>query len=520
MNSLFTPEVRTDPALQSIISHYTVLTHLLHRDQLAQNVNPYPHKRIRGGSVNELLAPSEPQSDSSSTPQARLTKTVTDWQNLDAKLLGLQEAQPEISTHCPPHESDTTEHLNYPIFPSHESAPPFSEHLSPRTTLLPGPSLPLTRHNLCQLNDGMSDPKTPEKTSSKSTTLKTKSSASLKVGPVRQLLKLNNMLFDSKQATGNALAKTFAEAIVMSPRDSPDRPQAGQELAELMRKYSHHNESTLMHQWFHPLVKDDRQPNQGFHEQGAGAVDGDEEESASVLNPDGVWRLFRADGLDSSWDKEFRRNSIPQLNHPDKKALAALLKDLPRLVNPKPDITYGYDNDSFTDEQQLLNFRHSPVAKISDAIDWPFFIVEAKLGGMDAVQNQCIRSGSALVHSIRRLLQEYDIAVNDISDESTVFTLAITTGSAYIHVHWAEKRADGTMAYHMKSVSGFSLGFEPAQMDLRKAINNILDWGLLRRKHKIDKMLEVMLAKTEGGKRAAPSPSSAETSSKQAKTQG
>ncbi|KAI4156780.1 MAG: hypothetical protein L6R39_001035 [Caloplaca ligustica] len=141
-----------------------------------------------------------------------------------------------------------------------------------------------------------------------------------------------------------------------------------------------------MHQWLHHLVKDDRQPNQNLLHQGSGGPDGEEEgikefqaaeEGSPILSPDRVWRLFQADGLDSSGDREFRRKSISTPNHLDKKALAALLEGLPRIANPKPAITYGCDVDSFTDEHRPLNIRLGHVAKTSDAINRSFLLVEA-----------------------------------------------------------------------------------------------------------------------------------------------
>lgn len=357
---------------------------------------------------------------------------------------------------------------------------------------------------------------TPENSESKSTTRNTKSSTSVKVGPVRELLRLKNMRFDDDRARGDAAAFVFGESIVNSRRDSPDRPQSDQGLAGLMRKYSQDNEATLMHKWFHPLVKDDRMPNERLAYQEAAVMDRDEdmerfedaEESRQILDPNGVWRFFQADGLESSWDKEFHRGSIPKLDHPNKKDLAKLLEVLPRIVNPKPDITYGYDNNFFTDVQRALNLRLISTAKISSAINWPFLNVDAKLSDILAAVNQCNRSGSGVVCSVWRVCDEYDITIPDIDDVSTVFTLAITTGSAYIHVHWAELE-HGVRVYHMKTVAGFALGMEKAHMDLRKAINSILDWGLLRRKPKIDQLLDAILAKEKekkSGERGATAP--------------
>lgn len=70
----------------------------------------------------------------------------------------------------------------------------------------------------------------------------------------------------------------------------------------------------------------------------------------------------------------------------------------------------------------------------------------------------------------------------------------------------------------METVAGFTLGLEEAQMDLRKPIKNILDWESLRRKSKIDKIHETILARTKSGKRGAPSPPNPEASSRHAKT--
>ena len=79
-----------------------------------------------------------------------------------------------------------------------------------------------------------------------------------------------------------------------------------------------------------------------------------------------------------------------------------MFKDLPRIEQPRPDITYGlWKKDLSSLLCNILDKYHCDLAK---GLYLPFFIVEVKT--QDAIpgeaENQCIRGGASLVNTIHQ----------------------------------------------------------------------------------------------------------------------
>ncbi|KAL8941719.1 MAG: hypothetical protein Q9211_001710 [Gyalolechia sp. 1 TL-2023] len=348
----------------------------------------------------------------------------------------------------------------------------------------------------------MSNPKSGEVTPG---TTKTKSTVSMKISGAIEVFRLNGLLFDDPSANKTAHFVALATKVWKSDRASPDRAPLGDNLLLKMTKYSKVNEPTMMHNWFQKVVIEDRVPNESFQPTGGAVAEDDRDdevvmegsEEGPVLNPTASafegFKAWCSDGVESNWDKDFERGSVPKLQQIDTKELAVLVKLLPRIANPKPDVIYGFADESFTKERRTINVLYSPIAKISDGVNWPFLTIDAKLDGMRALRLQCMRAGSAVVAALRRFFDQAGFSDPDL--DSWVFSIAITSALATIHVHWAETASDGSVTYFTKPVAPFNLEFESAHMELRRAISNILDWGVFERKPKIEKALDMLVVK-------------------------
>ena len=79
-----------------------------------------------------------------------------------------------------------------------------------------------------------------------------------------------------------------------------------------------------------------------------------------------------------------------------------MFSDLPRIEQPRPDVTYGlWKGDISSSLCTIFDSYHCELAK---GIYLPFFIVEVKT--QDAIpgeaENQCIRGGASLVNTIHQ----------------------------------------------------------------------------------------------------------------------
>lgn len=95
-------------------------------------------------------------------------------------------------------------------------------------------------------------------------------------------------------------------------------------------------------------------------------------------------------------------------------------------------------------------------------------------------------------------------AASPIDPTQFAFTLALTPSGAQIYVHWAEEGHSGSaLKYHMHLVEPYTLKRQKDVQDLRRAIDNILDWGVLTRKTAVKQLLARVRTKMEADMAAA-----------------
>lgn len=260
------------------------------------------------------------------------------------------------------------------------------------------------------------------------------------------------------------------QQIVGGSRASCMKPESVQAFSKTLSKLQRRNEPTIAERLMPFLVKRDR------------TVPADEEDDEGSILPGkeadrSTLRSFELDHLDWSIDKDFARASVPFPTTETRNPSDFGIK------NPKPDITYGFEPDAFDTQQQKALLTFEP--ELSGGIISPFFVIQWKgfAGSMQTAKDQARRDGAAMVYSRRKAMERIPLtsASHSYLDlASMAFTCVINTEAAHLHIHWAEE-AEGKTDWLMAVVKRYHLEEDDNIRDLRRALHNILDWGLSER---------------------------------------
>ncbi|KAI4100810.1 MAG: hypothetical protein LQ345_007434, partial [Seirophora villosa] len=367
-------------------------------------------------------------------------------------------------------------------------------------------SFPLTKTNLQLLQFIMSgNPVTPSqrsKSTKSSTTAveSTPSTPSNQKLTLREVLRINGMHMMDMVYDDYPALQERADQITASERNSAMRPESAKRLERLRQWYQDSNENTLMVKWWTKLFKDERDVR----------VEETQEETPDVSDlSEEFWasQSWDIDGLDESWDKEFRKDSLPKLDLTDRPAARLVVEQNERVKNPKPDICFGVRKDVFTIEQQDVNNLYTQYAGISKHIRHPACIVEGKLNQtMDEVQAQCCRGGAALLYATRKMMDASgaDVYKPGADLDSFVFSLALIPSTATLFMHWAEVKGGKRVLYHMNDVTIYHLRKDIAKAQLRHDLNNILEWMLYERLPWIKTILDAIHKRLKSSKLPLP----------------
>ncbi|KFY24835.1 hypothetical protein V491_01999 [Pseudogymnoascus sp. VKM F-3775] len=257
------------------------------------------------------------------------------------------------------------------------------------------------------------------------------------------------------------------QQIVGGSRASCMKPESAQAFSKTLSKVQRRNEPTIAERMMPFLVKRER------------TVPADEEDDeGSILSGKEIdrstLRSFELDHLDWSIDKDFVRASVPfpatETRNPSDFGIK----------NPKPDIAYGFEPYAFDTQQQKALLTFEP--ELSGGIISPFFVIQWKgfAGSMQTAKDQARRDGAAMVYSRRKAMARIPLTSeshNYLDLASMAFTCVINTEAAHLHIHWAEE-AEGKIDWLMAVVKRYHLEEDDNIRDLRRALHNILDWGL------------------------------------------
>ncbi|MCJ1255605.1 hypothetical protein MMC24_003422 [Lignoscripta atroalba] len=175
------------------------------------------------------------------------------------------------------------------------------------------------------------------------------------------------------------------------------------------------------------------------------------------------------------------------------------------VVQPKPDLSYGYHKNAFSQPQAFLqqSTALSSYAIPNTEYYWPFFHIEFKSqsrGGTHWVaENQNAGNGTHSVKSMETLLEyaKYNPKRHHQIGDSVAFSCCIDSEYATLWVHWVDKSQDkeSNTPHYVSSYLGTYVFRDTTQLlEFRKHTKNIIEHGLDQRLSKIKQALsDIML---------------------------
>lgn len=194
-----------------------------------------------------------------------------------------------------------------------------------------------------------------------------------------------------------------------------------------------------------------------------------------------ILREYEDDGLQKIEDCQFAKSLVPGKDFTsEEKAMG--------ITDSKLNVTFGLREPQFPDPSLRLPNGIKALLSVAPRMQHAFFIIEHKSieESIGLAEVQATRDGAVLVQARMLLHQHVQPAgyVQQIGadDSSFVFSCAWIPDYAKIYVHWFEKLASGTELYHMNVLHEYLMR-RPEEMKLfRRHVQNIMDWGLLKRK--------------------------------------
>lgn len=327
---------------------------------------------------------------------------------------------------------------------------------------------------------------------------------------MREILSRNMLFVNDKDARelGEAVINK-AKAILDSKRGSDWSEEKQYEVQEAIEDYCEEAEATFVINLIeHILGKTRKVPKHAMLS---------EVELEQKCN--WIEAAWKKDHLRMRSQINFRTDCIP-LMRTGTPFWDKLVAEAPRVENPKPDMAFGLYKTAFSPfYQEILNNHRCNLAgpKLYDV----FLSFDAKCmnAPIDEAENQCTRSGCAMVETRRRLhqaaasrprktaatssssasasalpTQSSSTQLNPKADmESFAFTLAIGSQGANMFVNWAlemDANDKDRVQWHMHKLRVYSYFKLDDLTQLHHDINNILDWGLTTRKAEVEKLCE------------------------------
>ena len=290
------------------------------------------------------------------------------------------------------------------------------------------------------------------------------------------------------------LVMEASNARIVRERCSPEKDAKAGEYKVLAANYKTRSEQTFIEMFFLPLT------------QGSRNVPVKDDSANETENPFWRERAWADDGMDINICQPFLRNSLPKVDTKGDKNYKKLLDSHERIKNPNPDRCYGLAKQAFSTEELRINHLLHKYIGISHGIYHPSIVIEFGLHkSITELEGQCARGGAALVNAVRsvRSAAGEDIMAEGADQDSLIYTFAISGEIAYLHVNWAFVQGIST-TFHMHLVKEFSLRRGPTIMEMRAALNNLLDWTVCDRKTWIKGLLRKIDAK--GNSVVVPTP--------------
>lgn len=274
--------------------------------------------------------------------------------------------------------------------------------------------------------------------------------------------------------------KAMANKVFFAHRHSAMKKNEFDEIRRLISKHEDDTEAAFFYYVWHAIMKETRtvfnEKTQTYEE-----------------------KTFDADGISGTLDADFHTNALVELQDftdEDRALLAAFSK----LMAPKPDLAYGFDNDSFSPGEDRIIQAFSDYFMVCPRRVGTFLVIECK-GSHKTIrlaQLQAARSTTALVRANRQLNEHAGYKEADHTgerDRTCVVSLCLDPRGAIMSIHWAEETPELGMQYHSHLLKEYKFSIDDDIRDLRRDVNNVLDWGEMTRRKHVNELVQALKGK-------------------------
>ena len=299
--------------------------------------------------------------------------------------------------------------------------------------------------------------------------------------------------------------------ILSGERGSTMKQGSAEHIIRWIRQNKTRSEETIMAQLIPMIIPASRKVQKGTAQDSTTETD--------ALHMDATSRdraqtfevkFFSDDGALVNINRQFNRDVLPTwLKAEDQAQLRKMLAKEPGMTAPKPDYTYGIRENQYPDiHSQKFSTHTRALMGVAPEMVHPYFIIEGKTtkGDLADAENQAICGGATLVRA-RRLLNAKagagDVAGPD--PNSFVYSMTMDTNIARIWLNWCEilpkqkreecvndkSKDEGELYenYHMNPLYTALLDDEEMLKELRRKLNNIIDWGCIQRTNEVKEVM-------------------------------
>ncbi|KAL9123672.1 MAG: hypothetical protein Q9217_006920, partial [Psora testacea] len=342
---------------------------------------------------------------------------------------------------------------------------------------------------------------------------------------VRSLLERNRIYIDDPKGeeSGAALIKK-ARGIMEGKRGSDWSNNQAESVKDSIKSYRNEPEATFAMHFMSLLLGGIRKIPK-------------EEPTEDEIARSAVWieEAFEKAGLRTRVQINFASNSVPRISAHDP-SWDKILALVPRVTNPRPDIAFSLYKTAFEDQRKRDIFDTLKCSLTGLDAYHTWCIIEFKCidASIAEAENQCASGGAAMVQNRRRYNsaivtntpQEADpqshqtpqskqqqaqqtlsqpfmqhhstsstwtasTASSPIPDMASIaFSMAVAPDQAKIFVNWVHVGPDSVHHWHMHRLQTYSLDNASDISVFHHDLNNILDWGVGRRKREIEQQAQ------------------------------
>ena len=305
----------------------------------------------------------------------------------------------------------------------------------------------------------------------------------------------------------------MARTILSGERGSTMKQGSAEHIIRWIRQNKTRSEETIMAQLIPMIIPASRKVQKSAAQVFTTRTDTVQMKAISQDDPQTYEvKFFSDDGALVNINRQFNRDVLPTwLKAEDQAQLRKMLAKEPGMTAPKPDYAYGIRETQYPGiHSQKFSTNTRALMGVAPEMVHPYFIIEGKTtkGDLADAENQAIRGGATLVRACRLLNAKAgagDVAGPD--SKSFVYSMTMDTNIARIWLNWCEillkQKREGCVnddnhpkdegelyeTYHMNPLYTALLDDEEMLKELRRKLNNIIDWGCIQRMNEIKEVM-------------------------------